>query len=83
MTTDGPIKTLCRLIDEGGLTVRFGLGAQGHIPTIEKHLSGGRPQQPGDDIEQGRLAASRGSQESVGLAVLPNVIHGFEGVVLG
>ena len=32
---------LAKLIDEAGLTVKFGLKAQGHLPTIRAMLNGG------------------------------------------
>jgi hypothetical protein len=37
-----PVRELCKLLDEAGATVQFGLRAQGHIPTIERMLADGR-----------------------------------------
>ncbi len=36
-----PIKELCDLLSESGATLKFGLRAQGHIPTIERMLDDG------------------------------------------
>lgn len=36
------VKDLCEILREGKIQVRFGLVAQGHIPTIEKALSDGK-----------------------------------------
>lgn len=38
---DGAVPQLLHLLADSGLTVKFGLAAQGHIPTIEKLLSRG------------------------------------------
>jgi hypothetical protein len=36
------VKDLCDILREGKIQVRFGLEAQGHIPTIEKALAEGK-----------------------------------------
>ena len=54
-----------------------------HVPVVEENAALGRPQQTGNDVEQGRLTASRWSQKGVGLPVFPDMIHGFQGEVLG
>jgi hypothetical protein len=36
------IEELCKLIDDAGLKVQFGLRQQGHLPTIEQMLKEGK-----------------------------------------
>lgn len=36
-----PVSQLAALLEEAGLTARFGLEAQGHLPTIERMIKEG------------------------------------------
>lgn len=56
MKTVNPCEELDKLLKESGLKVKFGLRAQGHIPTIERMLSEGKSW---DDI--GRAIGWHGS----------------------
>jgi hypothetical protein len=50
---------------------------------VEQHLAMGRREQPGDDVEQGRLAAARRPEQGIGAALLPHMLQLAQGVVVG
>ncbi|MNE15670.1 hypothetical protein D3C80_1085890 [compost metagenome] len=50
---------------------------------IEQHLALGGTEQPGNDIEQGRLAAARRPEQGIGAALGPDMLQLAQGIVIG
>src|SRR5690606_32778562 len=49
---------------------------------VEQHLPLGGAKQPGNDVEQGRLAAARRSEQGIGTALLPDMLQFAQGIVV-